>query len=338
MTYKNVIVGGTFDRFHKGHKALLDRAFAAGEKVYLGITSDEYVAKIKNYQARYAEVKEYLKTRGWLGRVETVPIHDRFGTTLVDQTLEAIVVSPETELVATEINLLRAQKSWSALEVIVVPWVMADDGQPIHAVRIRRGEIDREGGSFTLASDWGIRKLPEGLREKLKRPLGRLVSSLQRAAGSGQSVKRSQLSTAYYKLPANTLLITVGDAVTSRLLQQNVIPDIAVVDLYIGRKRVYKDLSELGFVAIKNHFVEKNPAGTLSFSVYQTLRKMIQSVTGGVLEIQGEEDLITLFAIFISPLGSLVMYGQPGVGVVEVEVTEEKKKEIRGYLKQFKLT
>ncbi len=43
--------------------------------------------------------------------------------------------------------------------------------------------------------------------------------------------------------------------------------------------------------------------------------------------VAGEEDLLTLAAVWLAPLGSLVVYGQPHQGVVTVEVTAQKKRE-----------
>ena len=44
-----------------------------------------------------------------------------------------------------------------------------------------------------------------------------------------------------------------------------------------------------------------------------------------VIKVDGEEDLAGVPAILLSPLGSIVLYGQPSVGLVLVEVTEKKK-------------
>ena len=45
---KRVIIGGTFGFLHAGHKALLRKAFATGESVYIGLTTDAYVRRKKH--------------------------------------------------------------------------------------------------------------------------------------------------------------------------------------------------------------------------------------------------------------------------------------------------
>ena len=37
--YNKVAVGGTFDKFHYGHRKLIGKAFEIGEEVEIGVTS-----------------------------------------------------------------------------------------------------------------------------------------------------------------------------------------------------------------------------------------------------------------------------------------------------------
>ena len=39
--YNNIVLGGTFDHFHKGHEALLTKAFEVGKKITIGIATEE---------------------------------------------------------------------------------------------------------------------------------------------------------------------------------------------------------------------------------------------------------------------------------------------------------
>ncbi len=330
MIYQNLTVGGTFDHFHKGHRFLLDQAFELGEKVWLGITSDQMCQvsgvkrQVKNYFDRKQEVEKYLQDKGWMGRAVILPIEDKFGTTLIDRNLQVIVVSPETKKTAVEINQRRLQKNWPELKIITVLWVLADDSNPINSQRIRDGEIDREGRIYKLPENWGMRRLPENLREEFKKPLGKLVKSI------------SDLS---YLSHLESYLIAVGDATVVNLLKNGITPDISIVDLKIQRKQVYKKVIDLGFRDIKVFKKAVNPAGTVSYDAYHTLISLIRPIRPiskpAVMRIDGEDDLMTLLAIFLAPLNSLIVYGQPNVGLVIIKVTEAGKLQARKYLDQF---
>jgi pantetheine-phosphate adenylyltransferase len=151
--FKTVAVGGTFDEFHKGHRALLMKAFEVGQKVLIGLSSDEFAEKlirqknhvIASYEKRLVELKEFLKQHGFLERAEIISLNDAYGITLSQGCLNALVVSRETEYMAQEINKKREKKGLKPLSIIVVEMVPAENCVPISTTRIRRGEIDREG-------------------------------------------------------------------------------------------------------------------------------------------------------------------------------------------------
>jgi uncharacterized protein (UPF0218 family) len=52
--------------------------------------------------------------------------------------------------------------------------------------------------------------------------------------------------------------------------------------------------------------------------------------------VEGEEDLLVVVAVLHAPLGGFVVYGQPYLGVVVVEVSAEKKAQVRGFLNEMK--
>jgi len=144
-------MGGTFDEFHKGHRALLKRAFEVGERVLIGLTTDKFAAELRKpheiapYDERLEDLKMFLKQRGWLDRAEILPLHDSYGVTLSEGCVEAIVVSRETEPVAHRINEKRKERGLQPLHIEVIEMIPAEDTIPISTTRIRRGEIDREG-------------------------------------------------------------------------------------------------------------------------------------------------------------------------------------------------
>lgn len=149
--FKIVAVGGTFDEFHRGHRALLETAFGVGKRVLIGLCTDDFVEKmgkpheIAPFAVRLEELKGFLRKHGWLERAEIVPLYNPYGPALADKQIEAIVVSLETEPRAREINEKREIANLRPLEVIVIDMVLAENRDPISTTGIRRLEIDHEG-------------------------------------------------------------------------------------------------------------------------------------------------------------------------------------------------
>lgn len=164
-------LGGTFDTLHSGHKALLRRALEAGEEVLVGITSDEMarssrhapVAPFGERKARIAAFLRGLVEREFPGRRFTITgISDRHGPAATRDDLDGIVVSPETRPVAEEINRVRARAGLRPLDIHEIPFVLAEDGLPISASRIRSGEVDADG---RLIASKGLTEMSAGEAE-----------------------------------------------------------------------------------------------------------------------------------------------------------------------------
>ncbi len=143
--YNKVAVGGTFDKFHQGHRLLIKKAFQIGDHVLIGVTSDEFggmKGEIEPCNVRMSNLNLVLKNRSnyILSRLE-----EPYGVTIDDESIDAIVVSPETEPTAFKINQIRREKGMKPLDIITISMVLADDGKPISSTRIRKGEIDQVG-------------------------------------------------------------------------------------------------------------------------------------------------------------------------------------------------
>lgn len=143
--YSKVAVGGTFDKFHDGHKKLLSTAFEIGDFVEIGVTSDDFgglKGNIDSCELRMKNLKYFFSDKS---NFTVVPLEDPYGTTIYDGDFEAIVVSAETEPTAVKINEIRISKGMKPLDIVVVSFVLAYDGTPISSTRIRRGEINKNG-------------------------------------------------------------------------------------------------------------------------------------------------------------------------------------------------
>ena len=149
--FKTVAVGGTFDEFHKGHRALLMKAFEVGEQVLVGLCSDEFVKKMDkphqtaSYKQRLEELKAFLQKHDFLEKTRVIPLNDVYGVTLSKGCVEALVVSKETEPTAVRINEERRKTGLPPLDIVVIVMVPSENHVSISTTRIRRGEINREG-------------------------------------------------------------------------------------------------------------------------------------------------------------------------------------------------
>ncbi len=145
-----VCIGGTFNHLHRGHKQLIDTALkTAGKNGYLfiGITTGNLAEKkgdIASFEQRKKEIETFLHKQKTTQTIDIQPIHDKYGPTIKED-FDAIAVSSETRPTADEINQIRINNKKKPLQIIEIPFVLADDGQPISSTRIRKQEINRDG-------------------------------------------------------------------------------------------------------------------------------------------------------------------------------------------------
>ena len=146
--FKKVVLGGTFDVLHQGHKRLLAVAFDVANSVVIGLTSDDFAARFRingtpSYEKRKKGLQQHLSS--FEKPYSIVEINDSYGVATLDVDIDCIVVSEETLLRAEEINTIRFKKNLPKLVIIVVPLVLADDGKPISSERINARQIDGDG-------------------------------------------------------------------------------------------------------------------------------------------------------------------------------------------------
>lgn len=320
MQYNHLILGGTFDRLHKGHKKFLQEAFKSSQIITVGLTVDGYDNKkilsaiIEPYNMREKKLKEFARETGFKGVLEIIPLKDIYGNSLVDKDIDAIVVTAAGYQNADLINKKREEIGLTRIAIIKVPFEKDDDGNIISSTRIRIGEIDRQGNIYAnLFMQDKTYEIDESLRKELKKPFGKIIknsSSLPRYNGK--------------------FIITIGDVTTSRFIKENVYSDISIIDGFTKRQKII-DKFQLEFLP-KSNFNAENLPGTINSRTALLIKKCIaRSIDKAekiTINIKGEEDLLTIPAILFSPLNALVFYGLKDKGVVEVAVDEELKQVI----------
>ncbi|MEK7544394.1 MAG: pantetheine-phosphate adenylyltransferase [Patescibacteria group bacterium] len=358
-TFHHIFVAGTFDGLHAGHRTLLTEAFRVGERVTIGLTSDAFVRRfkshipstpserlragkfqtnpkhqilntIKSYKVRLDQLTLWLRKQSYFDRAIIIPISDPFepAASMID--LDALIVTKENRKTGERINDLRRGWTLSPLVLIEVPMVPAEDGKAISSTRLRSGEIDPDGRLI----------MPESMRSALGKPLGTVLKGAVITASIARSFQHT--------------VITVGDMATKTVLDVGVVPRLAIIDGKVGRKPFHEvlDLFQPQKVSpFKAKFVKSGP-GFISREAIEAVQSIMDvkersvgslaSDTGNqtikmhhVIIIDGEEDLLVLPVIEHAPLGSVLYYGQPGEGLVEVKITKSIKEQVLALLTRF---
>ncbi|KUO88655.1 MAG: phosphopantetheine adenylyltransferase [Caldivirga sp.] len=139
-----VALGGTFDTIHSGHIMLLYTAVKHGERVLIGVTSDEFAQSYKSYRVRPFEerVNQLLITltrelQADRGSVIIEKISDPYGPAISDPSIDGIVVSPETLQRAFEINDIRVKNGLNPLTIVSIPIIKDGYGIKLSSTLIR---------------------------------------------------------------------------------------------------------------------------------------------------------------------------------------------------------
>ncbi|HPY59955.1 MAG TPA: GTP-dependent dephospho-CoA kinase family protein [Methanospirillum sp.] len=149
-----------------------------------------------------------------------------------------------------------------------------------------------------------MRILPAWHRHLFKEPFGTLFISFEEVL----------------RLIPGKTVFSVGDVVTANLLKAGRPPEVAVVDGHTMRQP-YPGVT----IPEYRQLLVKNPAGGLT----EELIKATQTAAtqpGTVIQVEGEEDLAVVPLAMHAPLGTVILYGQPGKGVVMLTITPATKK------------
>jgi pantetheine-phosphate adenylyltransferase len=147
-----VCVGGTFNRFHKGHKLLIDTAIkkaGCDGFVFIGLSNGPLVKDksfVEGFEKRRHQILSFLQSKNQkkLPTIVIEPIETVEGPTL-SMDFDGIVVSEETKKTAEHINQKRKNKGLPEMKIWSIPLVLAEDDKKISSTRILDHEIDSNG-------------------------------------------------------------------------------------------------------------------------------------------------------------------------------------------------
>ena len=165
-------------------------------------------------------------------------------------------------------------------------------------------------------------RITDSVRRKLKIPIGKLVEG--KPADCNEALRK-----AIEKIkPSPTIL--VGDTITRNAEASGILADVVIIDNVEKRRKS----TDMVCIRERNVFHLKNAPGTIDAAAWEIVRCAIRKPQSAVI-VEGEEDLLTLVAIAIAPIGTLVAYGQPDSGIVMITVSDAEKKLVEQILQEL---
>lgn len=310
--YKTIGLGGTFDHFHNGHASFVEFAAGLADRLVVGITDPE-LTKFKPWQET---IQPYFKRAQSVHRFcqryqikhQIIRLIDPFGPTIEPGAkIDALAVTESTIAGGDKINEIRRGMKLRDLPIHIHKLLEDEDGKTLAAFRIRSGVVNREGVVYghAFANDL---KLSQNQREFFQKVHGEIVE---------QPMLHAKFR------------IAIGD-ITLRKFQSSRWPfSLGIYDGHSQRQKI-----DHIFVEPPENIPKiKNPAGVITNQIFKFLADFFENSEGrqkqkrkqNLLMIDGEEDLAGVAAILAAPLNTIIYYGQPDQGLVELTVTEKIK-------------
>jgi len=174
-------------------------------------------------------------------------------------------------------------------------------------------------GTRSASSNGRVWVVPDALRPTLAERYGPVYA--------GEDADR--------RIRALKLFGACGDRVVARALELGHPPLVGIVD-YKTRRDEPVPPDTFRALAARRAVRVANPAGQLTEALRSAVRELVAE-GGGLVEVDGEEDLGALALVEALPVGATVIYGIPGAGVSFVLVDEVTKAHVRNLVAQMEL-
>ncbi|MFX0044250.1 MAG: DUF359 domain-containing protein [Candidatus Hermodarchaeota archaeon] len=306
-----------FDRFHLGHEALVDKLSDMPDPVAV-VTDGEIVGKgldleniIQPLDVRIEKLREHLASEGLIDSVGVMSASHTDDLLAIENKATFIMYQgPCCDEVKSGALSRRKEELGHDDELTYMKPVRAFDGNKLTSARIRKGEIDRQGKRLRGTKE-PPRRLDLSLRSDLKAPKGDIYA-IKDGAPENRVVERIQRE-------APKLVVAVGDVTSATLIHQGYAPDVSIVDGITKRGAFEERLSG------EREYSFYNPAAVLYPEAWSTIDTAIHDKQKSLVIVDGEEDLMGFPGVLLAPNGSVMLYGQPDVGIVWVPVDKANK-------------
>jgi len=332
--YNCCLVGGTFDRFHAGHRLLLKAAKHASKRIEIHITSDSMAGEksphIQSFEDRQDVLLKWIDSNA-LGRATVHELTDKVGPAPSHPDADCIVATAETHGQCESINDLRVQAGLKPLHIIQVSHLKSIEGGIISSSNIRNGLMDQEGHPWMSDEHRTLTYIMHsGLDADLKTPMGVLFEGPETSPDVAMYAALDGLDLSVSNL------IAVGDVSVATLLDMGCTPDMGLIDGQTKRTPLSSD-EQVDPSTFGSILHATNPPGQLTPSLLQALEEGLAASNTVLIHVEGEEDLAPLFIHLLAPLGTYVVYGQPHRGVVLQQTTLDVKKRCRNLVAKFEV-
>ncbi len=313
-----------FDRFHLGHEALLDKLSEMPDPVAV-VTDGEIVGKgldleniIQPLDVRLGKLREHLVSEGLSDSVGVMSA-SRIADLMAIQNRATFLMyqGPCCDEVKSGALSRRKEELGHDDELIYMKPVRAFDGNKLTSARIRKGEIDRQGKRLRGTRE-PPRRLDFSMRSGLKAPKGDIYDKKD---GPPENRVAERI-----RKERPRLVIAVGDVTSATLIHQGCVPDVSIVD-GITKRGVFEEK-----LFGEREYSFYNPAAVLYPEAWSTIDTAIHDKQKSLVTVDGEEDLMGFPAVLLAPNESVMVYGQPDVGIVWVPVDTANKALARSLL------
>ena len=169
-----------------------------------------------------------------------------------------------------------------------------------------------------------IYRLKSNMRSKFKKPFGELIEGTFE-----ETVKQLKVS---IEKNRPTSIIAVGDAVSKNVFENGIFTKVIITD----NRSLRKEIPAQNFPD-RIQIVVENPQETITSEAVNAIKKAFERKRPTHILVKGEEDLLTLASVAFAPENSIVIYGQPSIGMVVVKVDSQKKEEAKRILDTMKV-